>query len=459
MLFSSLEFIFLFLPITLTIYYIMPKRGKNAVLFVSGIVFYAFGEIRLLPIFLLTIAVDFAFGLLIEKNVQCKVLARSLLIFAVIFNIALLGYFKYFDFIRESLLGISPFGIMLPVGISFYTFQALSYVIDVYRREVKATKNIVNFGAYIALFPQLIAGPIVKYSDIERQLCERTVSTTLIANGLRRFICGLAKKVILANGAGELFDFFSKGESYLGALITVFFFGMQIYFDFSGYSDMAIGLGRMLGFEFVENFNYPYISRSISEFWRRWHISLSSFFKEYVYIPLGGSRKGKARLVFNLLIVWALTGIWHGAAWNFLLWGGYFGLLLIIEKLVIGKILVGIPKFLLHIYSLFFIFLGWLIFASDGVTLTAERGISVLSRLFFVGLASFAEEYELFIFIGAIPFIFILIIGSTPLPKKIYLSITKRISCLSVIIPFSFLVLSVAYIISSGYNPFLYFRF
>ena len=459
MLFSSLEFIFLYLPITLFVYYISPRRLKNAVLFISGIVFYAYGEIRLLPIFLLTIAVDFAFGLLIEKSAEKRKIARVLLIFALIFNIALLGYFKYFDFLRSSLLGLEPMGILLPVGISFYTFQALSYVIDVYRGEVRATKNIISFGAYIALFPQLIAGPIVKYSDIERQLAERSVSGTLIANGLRRFICGLAKKVILANGAGELFEYFCASESYLSAILVVFFFGMQIYFDFSGYSDMAIGLGRMLGFEFVENFNYPYISRSISEFWRRWHISLSTFFKEYVYIPLGGSRKGKARLVLNLLIVWALTGIWHGASWNFLLWGGYFGLILILEKLVIKKFIDKAPRLLLHAYSLFFIFLGWLIFASDGATLTENQGIEVLLRLFFVNVSSFAKKYELFVFLGAIPFAFILIIGSTPLPRRIYLSITKKISLFSVILPFVTLVLSVAYIVSSGYNPFLYFRF
>ena len=459
MLFSSLEFIFLFLPITLFVYYITPKRLKNTVIFISGIVFYAFGEIRLLPIFLLTIAVDFAFGLIIEKSAQRKKFARALLILAVIFNLALLGYFKYFDFIRESLLGMSPLGILLPVGISFYTFQALSYVIDVYRGEVRATKNIINFGAYIALFPQLIAGPIVKYSDIERQLAERSVSGTLMANGLRRFICGLAKKVILANGAGELFEYFCAGESYLSAILVVFFFGMQIYFDFSGYSDMAIGLGKMLGFEFVENFNYPYISKSVSEFWRRWHISLSTFFKEYVYIPLGGSRKGKARLVLNLLIVWALTGIWHGAAWNFLLWGGYFGLILILEKFVIKKFTDKAPRFLLHIYSLFFIFLGWLIFASDGATLGENQGVNTFLRLFFINASSFAQEYELYIFSGAIPFIFILILGSTPLPKRIYSYITKRASAFSVILPIFAFLLSVAYIVSSGYNPFLYFRF
>ena len=459
MLFSSLEFIFLFLPTTLIAYYLSPKMLKNAVILLSGIVFYAFGEIRLLPIFLLTIATDFAFGLLIEKCGERKAAARTILILAIIFNIALLGYFKYFDFLRESLLGLSPLGIALPVGISFYTFQALSYVIDVYRGEVRATKNIISFGAYIALFPQLIAGPIVKYSDIERQLTERNAGATLFASGLRRFICGLAKKVILANASGELFELFVDSESYLGALAVVFFFGMQIYFDFSGYSDMAIGLGRMLGFEFVENFNYPYISRSVSEFWRRWHISLSTFFKEYVYIPLGGGRKGRARLILNLLIVWALTGIWHGAAWSFLLWGGYFGVLLILEKLCLKKMLESTPRVLLHVYSLFLVFLGWLIFASDGITMTTEQGLSVFSRLFLVGNTSLAEKYELLVLAGVIPFVLILAIGSTPLPRRIYLSVTKRFSFLSALLPIGTFVLSVSYVVSSGYNPFLYFRF
>lgn len=459
MLFSSLEFIFLFLPITLLAYYIIPSRAKNGLLFASGIVFYAFGEIGLLPIFLITIVVDFAFGLLIERTQNRRELARGLLVTAVVFNIALLGYFKYFDFLRESVFGLSPLGISLPIGISFYTFQALSYVIDVYRGEVRATKNIISFGAYIALFPQLIAGPIVKYSDIERQLADRRVSVVLAASGARRFICGLAKKVILANASGELFEYFSLSESYLGAILTVFFFGMQIYFDFSGYSDMAIGLGRMLGFEFVENFNYPYISRTVSEFWRRWHISLSSFFKEYVYIPLGGSRCTKVRMALNILIVWTLTGIWHGAAWSFLLWGAYFAVLLIIEKLALKKIIARAPRPLLSLYSLFFIFLGWLIFASDGVTLTAEQGLSVLGRLFFIGTPSFAEKQELIVFSGAIPFALILIFGSTPMPRRIYYRICRRVTALSAILPFVAFIVSVAYIVSSGYNPFLYFRF
>ena len=459
MLFSSLEFIFLFLPITLCVYYLTPKKCKNLVIFVSGVIFYAFGEIRLLPIFLLTIAIDFAFGLLIERTAQKKALARALMVLAVIFNLSLLGYFKYFDLLRSSIFGLEPLGILLPIGISFYTFQALSYVIDVYRGEVRATRSFVSFGAYIALFPQLIAGPIVKYSDIEQQLRERCLSLPLISSGIRIFIAGLAKKVLLANSAGELFDSFSGTQSFLGAVFCVFFFGMQVYFDFSGYSDMAVGLGRMLGFELVGNFDYPYISRSVSEFWRRWHISLSSFFKEYVYIPLGGSRRGRARTALNLAIVWALTGIWHGAAWSFLLWGVYFAVLLILEKLFLKKMLQRAPRFLLHAYSLFFIFLGWLIFASDGVTLSSSQGLSLLSRLFFASGGSFAQKHELYLLAGAIPFIIILVLGSTPLPRRIYSFLTEKFSPLKAVLPFCAFVLSVAYIVSSGYNPFLYFRF
>ena len=458
MLFSSLEFIFLFLPITLAVYYVVPKRAKNAVLFISGVIFYAFGEISLLPIFLLTIAADFGFGLVIER-VQSRRAARILLAVAVVFNLSLLGYFKYFDLVRESIFGLSRLGIALPVGISFYTFQALSYVIDVYRGEVRATRNIVDFGAYIALFPQLIAGPIVKYSDIERQLGERNISMALSASGLRRFVCGLSKKVILANGAGEIFSTLADSESYLGALLAVLLFGMQIYFDFSGYSDMAVGLGRILGFEFVENFNYPYISLSVSDFWRRWHISLSSFFKEYLYIPLGGSRRGRARTALNLFIVWSLTGLWHGASWSFLLWGVYFALLLIAEKLLLKNILPRLPKPLLWAYSTVAVFFGWLIFATDGVTLTASEGGSIASRLLFITRAPLLSGIEGYTLLGLIPFILILVVGSTPLPKKIYCFLAEKFKPACTALPLGALLLSIAYIVSSGYNPFLYFRF
>ena len=458
MLFSSLEFIFLFLPVSLIVYYVAPKSFKNSALFLLSILFYAFGEIRLLPVFLLTISASYGFGIIIGR---CKRKSgrRIALILAIVFNLSFLIYFKYFDFLRTALFGKDPIGILLPIGISFYTFQAISYVVDVYWDRVKYTKSFVKFGTYISLFPQLIAGPIVTYGDVERQLRDRAHSISLIASGIRIFICGLAKKVILANSAGAAFEGFIDSSSFLTAVLCVFFFGMQIYFDFSGYSDMAIGLGRMFGFELPENFNYPYISRSVSEFWRRWHITLSSFFREYVYIPLGGSRCSKLRLIFNLCVVWLLTGIWHGAAWNFLIWGGYFAVLLIAEKLFLGRVLEKTPKMLSHVYSLLFVFLGWLIFACDGVTLGAEDGMSLLSRLFFVGSKSFITKSEFYLLLGLLPFIAILCVGSTQIPARIYSFFYKRSFFASTVLPILGFVISLAYITGAGYNPFLYFRF
>ena len=461
MLFSSLEFIFLFLPLTLGIYYISPDRYKNFIIFLAGIVFYAFGEIKLLPILLLTILTTFVFGIFIEKSVKSQKsrIAKILLLLSVLFDLSVLAYFKYFDVFQSFILKRELIGIVLPIGISFYTFQAISYLADLYKGEVRASKSIIDFGAYILLFPQLIAGPIVKYSDIEQQLKSRSFSLSLFACGLRTFIAGLAKKVILANGAGSIFESLIGSESYLGSLLIVFFFGMQIYFDFSGYSDMGVGLGRMLGFELVQNFNYPYISKSVSEFWRRWHISLSSFFKEYVYIPLGGSRCGKLKTLFNICVVWALTGLWHGAALNFVLWGVYFAVLLIFEKLVFASFLSKIHVAFQRIYSLFFIFMGWLIFASDGINIDPSYGMSVFLRIIFPFNVSFATSEELYLFVGAIPFIFILTIGSTPFVRRSYLVLKEKIKPLESILPLCAFIISVAYCVSSGYNPFLYFRF
>ena len=458
MLFSSLEFIFLFLPVALITYYITPKKFKNFTLFLLSVLFYAFGEIRLLPIFLLTIFASYIFGIIVGRCKR-KGAKRVVLILSIAFNLSFLIYFKYFDFLRTAIFGKDPLGILLPIGISFYTFQAISYVADVYRGNVEHTKNFITFGTYISLFPQLIAGPIVKYSDVERQLCNRDCSVSQIASGIRIFVCGLAKKVILANSAGAVFESFIGSNSVISAFLCVFFFGMQIYFDFSGYSDMAIGLGRMFGFEFPKNFDYPYISRSVSEFWRRWHITLSSFFREYVYIPLGGSRCSKARLVFNLCIVWCLTGIWHGAAWNFLLWGAYFAVLLIAEKLFLNKALKKIPLIFARVYSISLIFLGWLIFASDGITLSFDRGLSVFSRLFFVGAENFVSQSELYLLLGLLPFIAILCVGSTPIPRRIYLFWVEKISVLSTVLSILGLIISAVYITGAGYNPFLYFRF
>ncbi len=459
MLFSSLEFIFLFLPVALVTYYVTPKRFKNLTLLLLSVLFYAFGEIRLLPIFLLTVVATYGFGIVIGKCKKGSLQRRLVLIAAIGFDLAFLIYFKYFDFLREALFGMEPIGILLPIGISFYTFQAISYVVDVYRGDVAYAKNFINFGTYIALFPQLIAGPIVKYSDVEKQLVNREHSFSKTADGIRIFVCGYAKKAVLANSAGSLFESFCESDSYLSAVLCVFFFGMQIYFDFSGYSDMAIGLGRMFGFELVKNFDYPYISKSVSEFWRRWHITLSSFFREYVYIPLGGSKCSKIRLAFNLALVWLLTGIWHGAAWNFLLWGGYFAVLLIAEKLLIGRFLKKLPVALLRVYSLFFIFLGWLIFAADGVTLSTDGAVSLLSRLFFVGSQSFITQSESYLLLGLLPFIIVLCIASTPLPRRVYSFLSERCAVLSTLVPIAGLIISVSYTAGAGYNPFLYFRF
>lgn len=450
MLFSSLEFIFLFLPITLAVYFLVPRRLKNAVLLLSGLCFYAFGEPKFLPIMALTITADFLFGLWISRLGEKRKAAACVLWLAVVYNIGQLAFFKYFDFFR---LG-------LPIGISFYTFQALSYVIDVYRRQVEANRSIVDFGAYVSLFPQLIAGPIVRYSDIERELKSRKHTLARAADGFRTFCAGLAKKVMLANSAGAMWELLRSDTSLVGSYLGIFFFAAQIYFDFSGYSDMALGLGRVLGFDFPENFNYPYVSRSITEFWRRWHITLSTWFREYVYIPLGGNRRGRARTYLNLVITWALTGLWHGATVNFLLWGLYFALVLIIEKAFLHRLLARLPSAIAHIYSLILIAFGWVIFVSDS---GAGVGFAYAGRLLGVGCTSLCGEMTAYELVRNLPFAVILSVGFTPLPKRIYLKLKERSRIagmlFDVLAPLSVLLVSVAYIVSSGYNPFLYFRF
>ena len=449
MLFSSLEFLFLFLPLSVLVYFLLPRRLRNAWLLVSGSLFYAYGEPKYLPIMLLTTLADYIFGLVISKARSRRV-ARAILWLAVTYNVVQLAYFKFF----------SP---TLPIGISFYSFQALSYVIDVYRRRVEAEKSIIAFGAYVTLYPQLIAGPIVRYSDVARELRERHTSLENISAGLRRFIAGLSKKVLLANPAGEAWSFFSTGSGALDVGVGIFFFSMQIYFDFSGYSDMAQGLGLVFGFHFPDNFNYPYISDSITDFWRRWHITLSSFFREYVYISLGGNRRGRARTYFNLFVTWALTGIWHGAGLNFLLWGLYFALVLILEKAIVLKALQRLPRVLRRIYSLALIGVGWLIFACDGDALTLKEGAELLLRAIGVGADGFLSPLSRYELLRHLPLMIIMALGATPLPKKIYLYFAEKgaIPTLvhKLILPIAALALSVAYIVNSGYNPFLYFRF
>ena len=390
---------------------------------------------------------------------------------AVVWNIGLLLFFKYTDFFIGNInawfgTSIPLLNLTLPIGISFYTFQMMSYVIDVYRGDAAAQKNFVSFGAYVALFPQLVAGPIVRYTTIADQLDNRRESTDMFAYGIKRFVTGLAKKVFLANTIGQVWTQLSAMEvssmSVVGTWVGALAFTFQIYFDFSAYSDMAIGLGQMLGFKFLENFDYPYISKSITEFWRRWHISLGTWFREYVYIPLGGNRKGLIRQIFNLLIVWFCTGFWHGASWNFLIWGGYYGVLLIIEKLFLLKVLKKIPAFFSHVYTLFFVVIGWVIFGFDDMT----KGWEYLKGMFGFGGLQLVDNMSLYLLLSNLVLILILIVASTPLPAKLgrkIMSLVQTKTWAAMIIENVFIiaifVISVAFLVNSTYNPFLYFRF
>ena len=468
MVFSSLEFLFLFLPLVLLVYFLMPDRGKNTVLFLFSLLFYAWGEPIYILLMLFSTGMNYLFGLLIETR-RGTGAAKGILVLSVVINLLLLGVFKYSDFLVGNLntllhLSIPQPNLALPIGISFYTFQIMSYVIDVYCAKVAAQKNIISFGAYVALFPQLIAGPIVRYSTIAEELTYRVHTADQFAEGVRRFIAGLGKKVLLANNIGLLWDTMShlngSQMSVLGAWLGALAYTFQIYFDFSGYSDMAIGLGKMFGFHFLENFEYPYISKSITEFWRRWHISLGSWFREYVYIPLGGNRKGMGRQLLNLTVVWALTGIWHGASWNFLVWGLYYGFLLILEKLFLLKVLKKLPNIVGHVYTLFLVVLGWMLFAFDDFS----AGFSYISAMFGGEGIPLVSQTALYALRSNWPMLILLGIASTPLMKRLYekalrywnTGTTTVLESLGVVI---FFLCSVAYLVDSSYNPFLYFRF
>ncbi len=466
MVFSSLEFIFVFLASVLAVYYLVPPKARNIVLLLFSLVFYGWGEPVYVFLMIATITVDYICGYIIGRDLDSKPKrAKVTLIISIVINLALLGVFKYYDFFAgtlNSLLGRGVFptlGLTLPIGISFYTFQALSYVIDVYRRDARVQKNIAAFGTYVTLFPQLIAGPIVRYADVDDQLRERTHSLTLFASGCRTFICGLAKKILLANAAGAMWNSLSAAAEpdALGAWLAIVFYTFQIYFDFSGYSDMAIGLGKMFGFSFRENFYYPYVSESITEFWRRWHISLSTWFREYVYIPLGGNRRGVGRTYFNLFCVWLLTGLWHGASWNFVLWGLYYFALLVIEKTFLLRLLERAPKFLRHIYSMAAIIFGWLLFVIEDASSIG----AYLSRMF-GGTGVFATQITVYELVRNLVFLAILILASTPAPKKLWYKLYSKGTpwriVQSVVCAIAF-VLCIAYLVDSSYNPFLYFRF
>ena len=473
MLFSSLEFLYLYLPLTLLLYFTLPLRWRNPVLLIFSLIFYGWGEPVYVFLMVFTILVDYAAGLLIERAKTDKG-RRAWLIAAVVINLALLAFFKYSGFVLDNLrripalASLPTFSIPLPIGISFYTFQALSYVIDVYRREVAAQKDPVAFGTYVTLFPQLIAGPIVRYSDVDQQLTDRSHTLLDAAGGARTFIGGLCKKVLLANTAGSIWaamrDMPTEQQTVVGAWFGIICFTIQIYFDFSGYSDMAIGLGRMFGFRFPENFFYPMTARSISDYWRRWHITLSTWFREYVYIPLGGNRRGTGRTYLNLLIVWALTGLWHGANWNFILWGLYFFVLLAAERLFLGKLLDKLPRAIGHIWTLLCVVFSFYIFVFDGSlpTLSGTAAIRYLGVMFAQGGAGFfggVTGYEL---LRNLPLLIICIVGMTPLPKKLFWRAYEKsrvTAWVSVALCAIGLWLGTAYLVDSSYNPFLSCRF
>ena len=458
MVFSSIMFLFCFLPIGLGLYYLAPRSLKNTVLFIISLIFYSWGEVRYFPIMLSVIVVNYIAAIIMEKRPDNKKWRLFWLMLSVVFNFGMLGFFKYAGFIAENLnlipgVSVPVINMTLPLGISFYTFQTMSYTIDVYRKDVPLERNFIDFGAFVVLFPQLIAGPIVRYSDIRVEMHERTITLSHVEEGVRLFILGVASKVLVANNIGALwtdveeigFGSISTGLAWL----AIAAYTLQIYFDFSGYSLMAIGLGKMLGFEFPKNFDFPYESKSVTEFWSRWHMTLGSWFREYVYIPLGGNRKGRHRQILNLFVVWALTGLWHGASWNFVLWGLYYFVLLVIEK----NFLLGYLKksrVISHIYLMFIVIIGWALFA---VTDFSQLGM-LFSRLFVmndgIGVKYFISNYAATFAVG--------ILFSTQLLKRPFERLTRN-SAAAAVIYGALLLVSVAYLVDATYNPFLYFRF
>ena len=468
MLFSSIVFLFSFLPAVMILYYLLPVRFRNVILLLASLVFYAWGEPVYLFLMLLSILFNYFSGLDIARNLQDKRAAKRSLVFNLIINLAVLGFFKYEGFVLDTLNGILPVHISyhalpLPIGISFYTFQILSYIIDVYRGNVKVQTNLPNFALYVTMFPQLIAGPIVQYADVDEQLASREVSRTKFGEGSMYFIRGLAKKVLLANTSGMIFTEVSglaKGNiAVMTAWLGAFAYMFQIYFDFSGYSDMAIGLGKMFGFEFNMNFNYPYVSKSITEFWRRWHISLSSWFRDYVYIPLGGNRVSKIKHIRNLLIVWFLTGLWHGAAWNYVAWGLYYGVILIIEKYLLSPVLDRLPDVVRHIYSIVLVVIGWVLFFSSSFGQAADY----IRVMFGAGAHGFADRESMYLLTSNLILWLILIFGSTPLVHFRYEHMlrTKKwnTTIINSVVYAALFIVCIAYLVTETYNPFLYFRF
>lgn len=475
MVFSSLTFIFFFLPFSLIVYYISPRKIKNLVLLAVSLFFYAWGEPVYIFLMIFSASVDYILGLVIykHKKKEQKGKARIALISSLIISIGVLSFFKYADFLVENVnalfnAGIEPLNLPLPIGISFYTFQTMSYIIDVYRGHVKPQTNPITYALYVALFPQLIAGPIVRYQAIAKALEDRSVNIQQFAEGVRIFIVGLGKKVLIANTIGHLW-FQIQGQSVnelsvLTAWLGIIAFAFQVYFDFSGYSDMAIGLGKMFGFDFPKNFNYPYISKSVTEFWRRWHISLGSWFRDYLYIPLGGSRRGNWILYRNLFIVWAVTGLWHGASWNFVLWGLYFGLMIAIEKAGLSKVLGKLPSFFQHAYLLFIILVGWVLFVFEDLTVA----IQYLQAMFGISANLIIDTQFLYYLYTHLSLFVIAGFASTPILNHLTSKVMKswpdtaRKMSKTIVLLVGYiciLFLSTAYLVDESFNPFLYFRF
>lgn len=479
MVFSSLTFLYLFLPVVLLVYYVTPAKGKNLIILISGLLFYSWGEPKYVVVMVLCTFIDYFAGLIMNKFDDKPTYRKICLIVSVIMNLGLLGVFKYSTFFADNVNAIlgsqvldinkaSLFGIdwlplnMLPIGISFFTFQSMSYTIDLYMRNIKVQKNPVSFVAFVTLFPQIVAGPIVRYNDIAAELDHRTITIDKVYEGIIKFVTGLGKKVLIANNIGMLWNTVKGMDignmSAMTAWLGIIAFTLQIYFDFSGYSDMAVGLGKMMGFNFPENFNYPYLSKSISEFWRRWHITLGSWFRSYVYIPLGGNRKGKGRTIFNLAVVWVLTGIWHGASWNFILWGTLYGVVIIIEKLFLGNLLKKIPSFVCSIYTMLLVILGWVLF--DTADLTTAFGYM---GTMFGGSGVGIDSQSLYLLTNYGIILVIAIFGCTDALKRIIDFFTKKaplvINYATPVVKMAVMLLSTSYLVDASYNPFLYFNF
>lgn len=462
MVFSSLLFMFVFLPIFLAAYFIAPRGLRNAILFIFSLVFYAWGEPIYICLMIFSTFFDYVIGLIIDKNRGKNSIPKIAMITSVVVNLGALGFFKYSGFFLDNInnifsLDINFIKVALPVGISFYTFQTMSYVLDLYKGSIGVQKNFISFGAYVAMFPQLIAGPIVMYSSVEKEINTRKENIDDFSYGVTRFIEGLGKKVLIANNIGMLWDTVRSANISEGSVLMywvgIIAFSLQLYFDFSGYSDMAIGLGKMLGFNFPENFNYPYISKSVTEFWRRWHMTLGAWFREYLYIPLGGNRVSFKRWCFNIVVVWFLTGFWHGAGWNFIAWGLYFGILMIIEKVYLKKVLEKLPSFVSRIYLIVAIIISWVFFSLDSFS----EAIVYLKNMFGLSGLPFVSKYTMYLISNYWLILIIGVLFATPVMNNI--RERKMNSVCRYIFYMIVLVISTAYLVDSTFNPFLYFRF